>query len=147
MGEDRLMQQNSKLRLFYITSVLSMIFAVIGFSYNTWRMQVTEENNNIRTASFEVLSRLSEMEQLIYTAHYDKNSIDGSPRKIWVKVGLVVDLSSLISQPVEKEAEDLKLLWSESWQNVRDDEVVTQQLVMKIDLVRKNIKQALKSLQ
>jgi hypothetical protein len=53
----------------------------------------------------------------------------------------------LISQPVEKEAEDLKLLWSESWQNVRDDEAVTQQLVMKIDLVRKNIKQALKSLQ
>ena len=147
MGEDRLMQQNSKLRLFYVTSVLSMIFAVIGFSYNTWRMQVTEENNNIRTASFEVLSRLSEMEQLIYTAHYDKNTIDGSPRKIWVKVGLIVDLSGLISPQVEKEAESLKSLWRASWQNVREDEETTQQLVVKIDLVRKNIKQVLKSLQ
>jgi len=146
MGEDRLMQQNSKLRLFYVTSVLSMIFAVIGFSYNTWRMQVTEENNNIRTASFEVLSRLSEMEQLIYTAHYDKNTIDGSPRKIWVKVGLIVDLSGLISPQVEKEAESLKSLWGASWQNVREDEETTQQLVMSIDLVRKNIKRALRNL-
>lgn len=140
------MQQNSKLRLFYVTSVLSMIFAVIGFSYNTWRMQVTEENNNIRTASFEVLSRLSEMEQLIYTAHYDKNTIDGSPRKIWVKVGLIVDLSGLISPQVEKEAESLKSLWGASWQNVREDEETTQQLVMSIDLVRKNIKRALRNL-
>ena len=140
------MQQNSKLRLFYVTSVLSMIFAVIGFSYNTWRMQVTEENNNIRTASFEVLSRLSEMEQLIYTAHYDKNAIDGSPRKIWVKVGLIVDLSGLISPQVEKDAESLKSLWGGSWQNVSDDEETSQQLVMSIDLVRKNIKRALRNL-
>ncbi len=140
------MQLKDKLKLFYITSILSMLFAVLGFSYNAWRMELTEDNSNIRTASFEVLTQLSEMEQVIYAAHYDKNILDGSPRKAWVKVGLIVDLSALISPQVENDANELKVLWGKSWQLVKDDEMVTQKLVEKIDEVRSSIKSALKNL-
>jgi len=40
-----------KFKAYYFTAVFSMIFAVTGFSYNAWRMEVSEANNNIRTAS------------------------------------------------------------------------------------------------
>ena len=124
-----------------------MVVAVIGFSYNAWRMELSEDNNNIRTASFEVLTELSELEQIIYAAHYDKDMQEGNPRKAWVKVGLIVDLSGLISQQVENEADHLKTLWTNSWQLVKDDEVATQKLVVQIDKVRISIKMDLKNLQ
>jgi len=141
------MELKHKLKLFYITSIFSMVVAVIGFSYNAWRMELTEDNNNIRTASFEVLTELSELEQIIYAAHYDKDMQEGNPRKAWVKVGLIVDLSGLISQQVENEADHLKTLWTNSWQLVKDDEVATQKLVVQIDKVRISIKMDLKNLQ
>ena len=124
-----------------------MVVAVIGFSYNAWRMELTEDNNNIRTASFEVLTVLSELEQIIYAAHYDKDMQEGNPRKAWVKVGLIVDLSGLISQQVEKEADHLKELWASNWQSVKDNEVTTQKLIDQIDKVRISIKMDLKNLQ
>lgn len=124
-----------------------MVVAVIGFSYNAWRMELTEDNNNIRTASFEVLTVLSELEQIIYAAHYDKDMQEGNPRKAWVKVGLIVDLSGLISQQVEKEADNLKELWASNWQSVKDNEVTTQKLIDQIDKVRISIKMDLKNLQ
>lgn len=141
------MELKHKLRLFYITSIFSMVVAVIGFSYNAWRMELSEDNNNIRTASFEVLTELSELEQIIYAAHYDKDMLQGNPRKAWVKVGLILDLSNLISRQVEKEANYLKELWASSWQSVKDDEVATQNLIDQIDKVRLSIKMDLKNLQ
>ena len=38
----------TKLRIYYITATFSLLFAVVGFSYNAWRMEVSEKNNNIR---------------------------------------------------------------------------------------------------
>jgi len=124
-----------------------MVVAVIGFSYNAWRMELTEDNNNIRTAAFEVLTELSELEQILYSAHYDKNLVEGSPRKAWVKVGLIVDLSGLIDPEVEKNSIQLKQHWADNWQSVIDDEQVTQKLVKQIDLVRSSIKVTLINLQ
>ena len=108
------MDMADKFRIYYLTAIFSLLFAVIGFSYNTWRLEVTEDNNNVRTAAFEVLIRLSALEQLIYSAHYDQNPVEGNPRKGWVMIGLVVDLSALISPSVEKRAVQLKDRWAES---------------------------------
>jgi len=141
------MDLSHKLKLFYITSIFSMIFAVLGFSYNAWRMELSEDNNNIRTAAFEVLLQLSELEQIIYAAHYDKNIQEGSPRKGWVKVGLIDDLSALISNEVKVDASQLKSLWSENWQAVTDSEEATKLLVKQIDKVRVSLKLALKNLE
>jgi len=63
------MEIKQKLKIFYITSIFSMVFAVLGFSYNAWRMELSEENNNLRTASFEVLLQLPGLEQIIYAIH------------------------------------------------------------------------------
>ena len=129
-----------RLEVYYITAILSIIVAVAGFSYNTWRLEVSEANNNIRTASFELLTNLAQLEQIIYAAHYDKNIVEGSPRKGWVKIGLIVDLSSLISIAVEKQALNLKEVWSENWEKIPNEQALTNKLINKIEAVRAELK-------
>ena len=136
----------NKLKSYYITAVLGVVFAIVGFSYNAWRMEVTEDNSNIRTAAFSVLTELAELEQIIYAAHYDKDTVAGNPRKGWVKIGLIVDLSILVSEPVNIASERLKSIWSYQWQDIASDIEATDKTIAEIDKVRAEIKQTLKSL-
>lgn len=140
------MELELKLKAYYVTAILGVVFAVIGFSYNAWRLEVSEDNNNVRTASFEVLTGLAELEQIIYAAHYDKDMVLGSPRKGWVKVGLIVDLSMLISKPVEEQSLKLLDVWSDNWERMANEQEATNQLVEQIDQVRKEIKLVLTGL-
>lgn len=139
-------QVNPKLGVYYLTSIVSLVIAVIGFSYNTWRLEVTEDNNNIRTAAFEVFTHLAEFEQILYAAHYDENLVDGSPRKGWVKAGMIKDLSLLISPQTQTKADKLYQNWQQNWQMVPEDVSVVNLLVEDIDAVRAEIKVTLASL-
>ena len=135
-----------KLTLYYITAILSLLFAAVGFSYNAWRLEATEDNSNIRTAAFEVLNTLAEFEQIIYAAHYDKDMVEGSPRKGWIKLGLIVDLSVLISKSVEEASLKLKNSWSDNWEKIPDSQTATTQIAADIDQVRKEIQRVLREL-
>lgn len=79
------MSLENKVKYYQFVSILSLVFAMTGFSYNAWRLEVTEENSNIRTASFQVLIELAELEQIVYASHYDKDDIKGNPRDGWVR--------------------------------------------------------------
>lgn len=136
----------AKFRAYYLTAIFSLLFAVVGFSYNAWRMEVTEGNSNVRTAAFETLLVLAELEQLIYSAHYDKDPVAGNPRVGWVKIGLITDLSVLISQSVSENAMKLNQSWADNWDKMQDDRSVTEVLINHIDSVRQAIKQTLKDL-
>ena len=135
-----------KLTTYYITAIFGVIFAIIGFSYNAWRMEISEDNNNIRTASFEILKELASLEQLIYSAHYDNNPEEGNPRKGWVKVGLIVDLSGLVSDSVYRQAMNLEASWTKNWAQYSQSRDATDTLVELIDRVRSEIKLTLASL-
>lgn len=137
----------SKSSLYYFTAILSLLFAVIGFSYNAWRLEVSEDNNNIRTASFEVLKALADLEHIIYAAHYDQNAIEGNPRKGWVKVGLISDLSSLISPDVQHKTKTLKAAWNANWKTLTAERSSADTLVAAIDAVRMEIKTELADLE
>jgi len=137
----------SKFKVYYFTAVFSMLFAVIGFTYNAWRLEISEDNNNIRTAAFEVLTELAEFQQLIYSAHYDQDMVAGNPRNGWVKIGLIVDLSSLISESVTEKSLVLHKNWSSNWGCIQSSRSTTDKLVNDIDKVRIEIKQALKYLE
>ena len=141
------MELHDKLKIYYVTAILGVIIAIVGFTYNTWRLEVSEDNNNIRTASFEVLKELAELEQIIYAAHYDRNEIEGSPRKGWVRIGLIVDLSSLISKSVERDAEQLASTWQDNWEVISKDRAAVDLLVSRIDTVRQEIKSTLAMLE
>jgi hypothetical protein len=136
-----------RLRVYYLTAIFGVIFAVLGFSYNAWRLEVSEDNSNIRTASFEVLVLLAELEQLIYAAHYDQDFDEGNPRKGWVKVGLIVDLSTLIGSAAKEESRELKTAWGQNWQSMPNNRSATDFLIQEIDSVRSEIKLTLKQLE
>jgi hypothetical protein len=137
----------NKIYLYQATVIFSVLFALIGFSYNVWRMEASEENNNIRTACFEMLLELSSLEQLIYSAHYDHDIKEGSPRKGWVKVGLIADLSVLSANTVEKQTAILKKVWAAHWETMPNNEESTEAIVSAIDDVRSEIKLLLVSLE
>ena len=141
------MKLKKQLQVYFTGTIIGVIFAVIGFSYNAWRLEVTEDNNNIRVASFTVLKELAELEQLIYAGHYDKNTAEGSPRRGWIKVGLIVDLSSLINHAVRDEAVSLKSSWQANWQSFTDDKKATDMLIVNIDAVRAELKSTLDALE
>jgi len=136
-----------KLHLYQATVIFSVLFALIGFSYNVWRMEASEENNNIRTACFETLINLSSLEQLIYSAHYDKDQKEGNPRKGWVTVGLIVDLSALTNNAVKEESATLKEVWSSHWDTMATSKDSVDIIVASIDSVRAEIKILLNSLE
>jgi hypothetical protein len=135
-----------KFRNYYATAIISLLFALIGFSYNAWRMEASEDNNNIRTAAFEVLTEIAELEQLIFAAHYDKDPVAGNPRVGWVKVELISDLSALISDRVHQDAIHLQQTWRDNWAAMADDKGAKDKLINAIDRAREAVKDAIASL-
>ncbi len=140
-------QLKNRLFLYQLTAVFSVIFALTGFSYNVWRMEISENNNNVRIACFEMLKELASLEQIIYSAAYDNDLDAGSPRKAWVKVGLVNDLSMLTSPGVEAEAARLGQTWADSWESMIESETDREKIIQSIDDVRTAIKTLLSSLE
>lgn len=116
--------------------VLSVLFTLTGFSYNVWRMEATEQNERIRTAGFEILVRLAELEQLIYAAHYDQDPVTGNPRRGWVLVGLVEDLANLASPAVAQRAHALRATWAARWPELPTERDAADALVADIDATR-----------
>lgn len=137
---------NKSFQIYQITVLFSVVFALLGFSYNVWRMEATEQNSNIRTASFEMLLVLASLEQLVYSAHYDGDVIEASPRKGWVKVGLVDDLSVLTSPAIQNQAAALKSVWSAHWMKMAQSRQSTDQIISAIDATRLEIKTVLSAL-
>lgn len=129
------MRLTSKLKIYYATAVLSVIFAV------------SEDNNTIRVAAFEMLLHLAELEQIVFAAHYDQDKDSGNPRSGWVKVGLINDLSVLINPVVTEQARMLKDKWAANWQQIPNDSQAAQQVLSHIDSVRASIKTTITRLQ
>lgn len=137
----------TQINLYQTMVIFSVLFSLLGFSYNVWRMEATEKNSNIRTACFEILLNLSSLEQLVYTAHYDDNTKEASPRKGWVTVGLVVDLSTLTSSIIEEKSITLRNVWSTHWETMPTEKDSVNNIVNAIDSIRTEIKLILSSLE
>ena len=146
MNSDNMGQMTRRMYYYQLTLIFSFIFALVGFSYNVWRLEHSEQNNTIRTASFELLKELAGLEQIIYAAHYDADAVAGNPRKGWVKVGLIADLSLLTDDSVINNTGTLKKVWSKNWDKINTDRAAVDQIVSAIDQSRESIKVLLMSL-
>ena len=136
----------SKFKLYQYLSIASLLFALIGFSYNLWRLEVSEHNTQVRTASFELLIQLSEFEQVVFSAFYDNDPKQGNPRKGWVKVTLVKDLSLLINESVNARAQALFTRWQEDWQAIESGSGDLELINDKIEQLRNEVRKTLKAL-
>lgn len=135
-----------RMRVCQITAIFSILFALVGFSYNVWRLEILEQNNSRRTASFEILIILGELEQLVYATHHDRVRTASNPRIGWVEVGLIVDLSALASPLTQRRATVLRQVWQDNWTTLPANRESADALIAAIESVRHDITRLLVTL-
>lgn len=117
-------------------ALISLAIALAGLAYNTWRNELTEANRNVRTAGVELLLTLGQLEQTVFLGHYDRDEVRGNPRAGWAHVLLIVDLASLIPEPLPASAGELLQVWQENWPGLGSEEAAVQRITARIDAVR-----------
>jgi hypothetical protein len=106
-----------------LVALISLVVAIGSLGYNTWRNERTESNRNVRTATFELLTKLAELERVVYLAQYDRDTAGGNPRTGWTYVLVIHDLAAVVPAPVPAKAAQLQKVWGENWQGLgREDE-------------------------
>jgi hypothetical protein len=118
-------------------ALISLVVALSSLGYNTWRNERTERNRNVRTATFELLTKIAELQRVVYLAQYDRDPNGGNPRTGWTYVLVIRDLSTLVPAPVPARAAELQKVWSADWEGLgRDDERSVDHIDGAIDALR-----------
>jgi hypothetical protein len=129
-------------------ALISLVIAISSLAYNTWRNEQTEVNRNQRIASFEVLLKLNELQQVIFHHHYDNDALDkGNPRTGWTYVLTVRDLSRILHPPLPKTADKLLSVWNENWEGLGKEQSNVDSIIAEIDNVRSETLLLLESLE
>src|SRR3979409_1660139 len=128
-------------------ALISLVVALGSLAYNTWRNERTEHNRNVRTAAFEVLSKVAELERVVFLAQYDRDVAGGSPRTGWTYVLALCDLSKGAPAPPPARAEELQRVWSGNWEGLgKDDEAAVNHIDDAIGKLREATLGTLRSL-
>lgn len=135
-----------RLKIYQITSIVSILLTLIGFSYNVYRLEQSELNNNIRTSSFQMIKELANLEQIVYASYYEKDTKEGNPRTGWVKVGIIKDLSIICFKEDNKQTNKLHNVWKNNWSKMHENRESVDLIIKSIDNVRKEIRKVLQNL-
>jgi hypothetical protein len=129
-----------------LLAIISLVVATTALSYNTWRNEESEYNRTIRSSGFEVLIHLGKLQQISYLAHYDKDNIEGNPRRGWIEVLLINDLASLLPKPVPQQTDRLLEVWGDNWRELGNEKASIEVIDEQMDQVRQGVLAALHSL-
>jgi hypothetical protein len=128
-------------------ALISLIVALGSLAYNTWRNERTEHNRNVRTAAFELLTKLAELERVVFLAQYDRDVAGGNPRTGWTYVLVIRDLSGVVPAPVPAQAAELQRVWRENWEDLgKKDETAVKDIDDAIKKLRDTTLGTLRSL-
>lgn len=127
-------------------ALISLAVALTALGYNTWRNEQTEENRNIRVAAFEILTQLGELQLVVNSSFFVKDSRLGHPMAGWGRVALVTDLSQVLPAPAPQRAEELHRVWQDNWQGIADNEENVERITAEIDRSRETIREILRKL-
>jgi hypothetical protein len=129
-------------------ALISLVVAVSSLSYNTWRNEKTEANRNYRVAAFEILMKLSELQQVVFHHHYDQDTLDkGNPRLGWSYVLTVRDLSRVLPPPLPESSEALVQIWSSNWEELETESDNVEIVLEGIEVTRTDALHLLESLE
>ena len=126
-----------------LLAIISLVVAITALTYNSWRQEVTEDNRNLRLASFELITRLGELQLIVDHAHYDRNTDLGNPITGWGRVALIEDLSAVLPDPLPAQSRDLKKSWSENWQGLGKQEAHAERITAAIQAMRTEVRDQL----
>jgi hypothetical protein len=127
-------------------AVTSLAVALASFSYTTWRNERSEHNRTMRQASFQLLTSLGEMQQLVYHAHYDHDATQGNARTGWVYVATIADFSATMPEPVPSRAHELMSAWREHWEELGRNDAGADAISDAVDRCRVAVVAALRQL-
>jgi len=127
-------------------ALISLTVALASFSYTTWRNERSEHNRTIRQASFQLLSALGEMQQIVFHAHYDHDAVRGNPRTGWVYVATISDFSTTMPAPVPARAEQLFAAWRDHWERLGSDDADAEAISDAVDRCRAAVVAVVKTL-
>jgi hypothetical protein len=128
-------------------ALISLVIALYGLGYNTWRNELTEANRNQRTAAFEILLKLGELQQVVFHGHYDRDTSMGNPRTGWAYVLTVHDLASVMKKPMPAMADELISTWSADWEGLGSDQDSADRVIAGIERAREQTLRVLRSLE
>jgi len=127
-------------------ALISLVVALVGLTYNTWRNELTEHNRNLRAAGFEMILTVGELQQIVFFSHYDQDQYRGNPRAGWTRVLLLDDLSEIMPDHVEVATDDLRATWDEDWAALGSEAEAETRITAAIDRVRDETLEALADL-
>ena len=100
-----------------LVALISLAVAVGALGYNTWRNETTEEQRNIRHASFRVLENLGDLQEVVDMRHYyfPFETASGQEGQLRVQgfgsLGMIRDLMMLMPEPAPSAGEALYQDW------------------------------------
>ena len=128
-------------------ALISLFVALSSLGYNTWRNESTERNRNIRTATFEILTKLAEFERVVFLAHYDRDRTLGNPRIGWTYVIVIHELSEVVPGAIEPKASELRAIWKDNWEGLGgNDDTAVDRIEVGIEALRVAALDTLRSL-
>jgi hypothetical protein len=130
-----------------LVAIISLLTALGGLSYNTWRDHRNEVNENMRNAAFEVLKNLGELQTVVNYAHYQSDRERGSPIEGWKYVLLVRDLSHLLPQSNMQQSAALFTVWQQEWEQLASSPQSEQRISVHIANTRADVLNTLQALQ
>ena len=99
-------------------AIISLVIAITALTYNSWRADTSENNRNIRVASFELIKELGQLQNLTNQLHFtlqpDSKMRDISLINGWGHIALIEDLSTLLPSSIEQHAKSLKKIWEQT---------------------------------
>ncbi len=130
-------------------SIISVFIAVIALTYNTWRSDTTEYNRNIRTASFELIQELGELQNITNQLHFGQLK-QGRRNELlingWGNIALIEDLSALLPKQIREQTELLKTSWHKESEQLGESEESESKISTQISSTRSASRQLLLSL-
>ena len=120
-------------------AIVSLLTAILGLSYNAWQGHKNEMNQNMRVASFEVLTNLGELQTVVNYVHYSDDKSRGQPIEGWKHVMMVRDLSRLLNPEASKQGKLLFMEWQQNWDKLEIDGQVEIHLSAQISKTRQAV--------
>lgn len=93
-------------------ALVSLLVALFGLGYNTWRNETTEHHRNVRQSAFIALDALGETQQLADTRFFGADHSEANRIAIWGRITLIRDVATLVSADTGTRATDLFAVWS-----------------------------------
>ena len=123
---------------------MMLVIATMTLLYSGYRAELNQENQTARSAGFELLKALNEL-QMIVDAHRYTPKTAPSYLKGWTQILLIDDMSDFIAPSVETQADILHNSWQKNFEQLQTDDANIA-LTSAIKTTRSSLKEAIQNL-